>query len=127
MFADNFQAFWGTTIDATWAAMHVPPVGSVDMDEAICPCSLPALGPAFNPQTGAWTMAADAASNGAQTLHLDGLQHPAKVVLEANGTAHISAATDHSQKRTADVPGAFGAEELIIENCAGKPLCGDRA
>ena len=56
---------------------------------------LPALGPAFNPQTGAWTMAADAASYGAQTLHLDGLQHPAKVVLEANGTAHITASTDH--------------------------------
>ena len=33
---------------------------------------LPALGPAFNPQTGAWTMAADAVSNGSQTLHLAG-------------------------------------------------------
>jgi len=56
---------------------------------------LPALGPAFNPETGAWTMSADAASYGTQTLHLDGLQKPAKVVLEANGTAHITAATDH--------------------------------
>ncbi len=56
---------------------------------------LPALGPAFNPETGAWTMGADAASYGTQTLHLDGLQKPAKVVLEANGTAHISATTDH--------------------------------
>src|SRR6266705_6210030 len=56
---------------------------------------LPALGPAFNPETGAWTMGADAASYGTQTLHLDGLQKPAKVVLEANGTAHITAATDH--------------------------------
>ena len=56
---------------------------------------LPALGPAFNPQTGAWTMAADAASYGSQTLHLKGLQKPVKVVLEANGTAHISASTDH--------------------------------
>ena len=56
---------------------------------------LPALGPAFNPATGAWTMAADARSYGSQTLHLKGLQHPAKVVLEANGTAHISASTDH--------------------------------
>jgi len=35
---------------------------------------LPALGPAFNPETGAWTMGADAASYGTQTLHLDGLQ-----------------------------------------------------
>ncbi len=56
---------------------------------------LPALGPAFNPETGAWTMGADAASYGTQALHLDGLQKPAKVVLEANGTAHITAATDH--------------------------------
>jgi len=56
---------------------------------------LPALGPAFNPETGAWTMGADAASYGTQTLHLDGLQKPAKVVLEANGTAHINAASDH--------------------------------
>jgi penicillin G amidase len=56
---------------------------------------LPSLGPAFNSETGAWTMSADAASYGTQTLHLDGLQKPAKVVLEANGTAHITAATDH--------------------------------
>ena len=56
---------------------------------------LPALGPAFNPETGSWTMGADAASYGTQTLHLDGLQKPAKVVLEANGTAHINAASDH--------------------------------
>ena len=55
---------------------------------------LPALGAAFNPQTGAWTMAADAASYGSQTLHLRGLQHPARVVLEAGGTAHINASTD---------------------------------
>ncbi|TMD79515.1 MAG: penicillin acylase family protein, partial [Chloroflexi bacterium] len=40
-------------------------------------------------------MGADAASYGTQTLHLDGLQKPAKVVLEANGTAHINAASDH--------------------------------
>ena len=57
--------------------------------------TLPPLGPAFNPSTGAWTMAADAASNGAQTLHLSGLTQPARIVLEANGTAHITAATDH--------------------------------
>ncbi len=57
--------------------------------------TLPPLGAALNPATGAWTMAADAASNGSQTLHLAGLTQPAKVVLEANGTAHVSAATDH--------------------------------
>ncbi len=56
---------------------------------------LPALGPAFNPSTGAWTMAADAGSYGSQTLHLNGLLHPAKVVFESNGTAHISASSDH--------------------------------
>src|SRR5712691_7410923 len=55
---------------------------------------LPALGPAFNPATGAWTMAADA-SIGSQTLHLFGLQQPVKVTLEADGTTHIVAQTDH--------------------------------
>jgi penicillin amidase len=55
---------------------------------------LPALGPAFNPATGAWTMAADA-SIASQTLHLAGLQQPVKVMLEADGTTHIVAQTDH--------------------------------
>ena len=55
---------------------------------------LPALGPAFNPTTGAWTMAADA-QVGDQTLRLHGLQQPVSVLFEANGTAHITAHTDH--------------------------------
>jgi penicillin amidase len=55
---------------------------------------LPALGPAFNPVTGAWTMAADASIT-SQTLHLVGLQQPVKVTLEADGTTHIVAQTDH--------------------------------
>jgi penicillin amidase len=57
---------------------------------------LPALGPAFNPVTGAWTMAADAAnSSQSQTLRLAGLQKPVNVTLEADGTSHIVAQTDH--------------------------------
>ncbi len=55
---------------------------------------LPALGPAFNPVTGAWTMAQDAVV-GTQTLHLAGLQEPVKVTLEGDGTAHVVAQTDH--------------------------------
>jgi penicillin G amidase len=55
---------------------------------------LPALGPAFNPATGAWTMAADATIN-SQTLRLAGLQQPVKVTLESDGTSHIVAQTDH--------------------------------
>ena len=55
---------------------------------------LPALGPAFNPTTGAWTMAADA-QVGNQTLHLNGLSQPATVTLESDGTAHIVAQTAH--------------------------------
>ncbi|HEY3084294.1 MAG TPA: penicillin acylase family protein [Candidatus Dormibacteraeota bacterium] len=55
---------------------------------------LPALGPAFNPTTGAWTIAADAQVTD-RTLHLRGLQQPARVVLEKDGTAHITAKTDH--------------------------------
>ncbi|MHB8613188.1 MAG: penicillin acylase family protein [Candidatus Dormibacteraceae bacterium] len=55
---------------------------------------LPALGPAFNPVTGAWTMAADAAA-GNETLRLAGLQQPVQVTLESDGTSHIVAQTDH--------------------------------
>ena len=55
---------------------------------------LPALGPAFNPTTGVWTMAADA-QVGDQTLRLHGLQQKVSVLFEANGTAHITAHTDH--------------------------------
>src|SRR5207245_10595268 len=55
---------------------------------------LPALGPAFNPTTGAWTMAADAQVTN-RMLHIAGLRQPVSVVLERDGTAHISAQTDH--------------------------------
>ncbi|HVS49422.1 MAG TPA: penicillin acylase family protein, partial [Candidatus Dormibacteraeota bacterium] len=55
---------------------------------------LPALGPAFNPISGAWTMAADAAVSN-ETLHLAGLKQPVKVTLESDGTTHIVAQTDH--------------------------------
>jgi penicillin G amidase len=55
---------------------------------------LPALGPAFNPITGAWTMAADASISN-QTLRLAGLQQPVKVTLESDGTTHVVAQTDH--------------------------------
>ena len=57
--------------------------------------TLPPLGPAFNPVTGAWTMAADAQAPSTQTLHLSGLIQPVRVVFEKNGTAHIVASTDH--------------------------------
>ena len=55
---------------------------------------LPALGPAFNPTTGAWTMAADAQVTN-RTLRLSGLQQPVRVILERDGTAHVTAQTDH--------------------------------
>jgi len=55
---------------------------------------LPALGPVFNPSTGAWTMAADAAGVESQTLKIDGLQEPVKVTFEKDGTAHVVAQTD---------------------------------
>src|ERR1700730_4178857 len=56
---------------------------------------LPALGPAFNPSTGAWTMAADAVGVGNQTLHLAGLQGQVRITLEQDGTAHVVALSDH--------------------------------
>ena len=84
---------------------------------------LPALGPAFNPETGAWTMGADAASYGTQTLHLDGLQKPAKVVLEANGTAHITAATDHDLfLATGYVHAKFRLFQMDLERRQGEGL-----
>jgi len=55
---------------------------------------LPALGPAFNPTTGAWTMAAEAQVTD-RTLRLSGLQQPVRVILEPDGTAHVTAQTDH--------------------------------
>ena len=55
---------------------------------------LPALGPAFNPITGAWTMAADAQVTD-RTVKLAGLDQPVKVLFEADGTAHVVASTDH--------------------------------
>jgi penicillin amidase len=54
---------------------------------------LPALGPAFNPATGAWTMAADAHVE-SQTLKIPGLQQSARVTFEKDGTAHVVAQTD---------------------------------
>jgi hypothetical protein len=84
LFAANFQAFWGMTIDAVWAAMHVPPAGSVDMDEPICPCSLPALVadgqivPYDVDTTPYWTLP----SSGAQAIAVAPLGSSYEVVLE---------------------------------------------
>ena len=55
---------------------------------------LPALGPTFNPATGAWTMAADAQVTD-RMLHLEGLEQETRVLFEKDGTAHITAQTDH--------------------------------
>ena len=43
LFAANFSAFWNMTVDDVWAAMHVVQPGAASTDDAICPCSLPAL------------------------------------------------------------------------------------
>src|SRR5436309_13048849 len=55
---------------------------------------LPALGPAFNPITGGWTMAADAQVTD-RSFRLAGLEQPVRVLFESDGTAHITARTDH--------------------------------
>ena len=70
-------------------------VSAVVLYVTILPAAgLPALGPAFNPTTGAWTMAADA-QVGDRTLHLNGLRQQVTVLMEQDGTAHITAQTDH--------------------------------
>lgn len=56
---------------------------------------LPPLGPALNPDTGVWTLAADAQLPATSARYLSGLDKSVKVSFEPNGTAHIAAATDH--------------------------------
>ncbi len=56
---------------------------------------LPALGPAFNPVTGVWTMAQGARTPRTETLNLPGLNHPVQIIFDARGTAYIKARTDH--------------------------------
>jgi len=79
---------------------------------------LPALGPAFNPTTGAWTMALDASINN-ETLHLAGLRQPVTITLEKDGTAHVVANTDH------DLFLAVGSS-LVVWPAAGFPLMAKR-
>src|SRR6059036_2349388 len=55
---------------------------------------LPALGPAFNPVTGGWTMAADAQVTD-RSFRLAGLEQPVRVLFESDGTGHITARIDH--------------------------------
>jgi penicillin amidase len=55
---------------------------------------LPALGTAFNPVTGVWTMAADAQVSN-QKLRVAGLKQPVQVTFERDGTVHIVARMDH--------------------------------
>lgn len=43
LFAANFSAFWGISIDDAWAAMHTVGPGAATTDSAICPCSLSVL------------------------------------------------------------------------------------
>ena len=43
LFAANFSAFWNTSIDEVWRAMHTVAAGDALNDAAICPCSLPTL------------------------------------------------------------------------------------
>lgn len=56
---------------------------------------LPPLGPAFNPATGVWTMAADAVQPKSQVIRIPGLQQPVQVSFDAQGAAYIHAKTDH--------------------------------
>jgi hypothetical protein len=43
LFAAKFSNFWSMSVDDVWAAMHVVESGAASTDDAICPCSLPAL------------------------------------------------------------------------------------
>jgi hypothetical protein len=43
LFADNFQRFWGISIDAAWSAMKTVLPGENIFDSSLCPCSLTPL------------------------------------------------------------------------------------
>ncbi len=43
LFADNFQRFWGMSIDAAWSAMKTVGPGEYTYDSPLCPCSLPSI------------------------------------------------------------------------------------
>jgi hypothetical protein len=43
LFADNFQRFWGMSIDAAWSAMKIVGPGENTYDSPLCPCSLPSI------------------------------------------------------------------------------------
>jgi hypothetical protein len=48
LFGANFESFWGLTLDDVWAAAHADPAYG-QVDEKICPCSLPPLMPGGQP------------------------------------------------------------------------------
>jgi penicillin G amidase len=56
---------------------------------------LPALGVAFNPGTGVWTVAKEATLPKSQTLHLSFLDKSVTVAFDENGVAYINASTNH--------------------------------
>jgi hypothetical protein len=43
LFAANFAAFWGESVDDFWTELHAWTVGDYLIDRKICPCGLPAL------------------------------------------------------------------------------------
>ena len=43
LFVDNFQRFWGMSLDAAWSAMKTAGPGQSPYDNSLCPCSLPPL------------------------------------------------------------------------------------
>jgi penicillin amidase len=56
---------------------------------------LPPMGPAFNPGTGVYTLAAGAALPRNATIRVPGLRDPVRVTFTAQGTAFIAARTAH--------------------------------
>ncbi|HEX6122353.1 MAG TPA: penicillin acylase family protein, partial [Ktedonobacterales bacterium] len=84
---------------------------------------LPPLGPLLNPGTGVWTTAFDAQLPTTQALHLAGWQQPVQVTFDANGTAHITAATDHDLFMTIGyLHGTFRLTQMDLERRQGEGL-----
>jgi hypothetical protein len=104
VFADNFQSFWGITMDAAWTSSH-----QVFERAKICPCSLPPLdatGAVANDPARApyWTLPGTAG----QTLALSGV--PETVVMDCAGiqeqllNEHVLVQLDGSESRYVVAP-----------------------
>src|SRR5213593_3317676 len=79
---------------------------------------LPALGPAFNPITGGWTMAADAQVTD-RSFRLAGLEQPVRVVLESDGTELQLGLLKTAQLEWQQLPASDPGHDVLLAYAQG--------